>query len=173
MLASIIYLFTPLSLAELQDLFYADKRSLAMMLEAFSPAVLNDGVGRVEIYHASLRDFMINPLRSKQYHIDYAHAHEHLACCCLDFITRQDSIRTRAILASQPDYPYPYDWWILHLYRGYPSSKLRNLLSLFADKPLRHWIQAPDIDNFELAVGVRNARNTCLSLVIVLNMLNY
>ncbi|KAG2337997.1 hypothetical protein BDR05DRAFT_969581, partial [Suillus weaverae] len=132
-----------------------------------------DGVGRVEIYHASLRDFMSDPLRSKQYHIDEAHANEHLACYCLDFITRQDSIRTRAILASQPDYPYPYDWWAFHLQFAYPSSKLRNLLALFADKTLRHWIQAPDIENFELAYDVRSARNTCLSLVTVLNMLNY
>ncbi|KAG2340885.1 hypothetical protein BDR05DRAFT_966477 [Suillus weaverae] len=173
MLASIIYLKKPLPLTELQDLFHADKRSLAMMLEAFSPVILNDGVGRVEIYHASLRDFMINPLRSKQYHIDHARADEHLACCCLDFIIRQDSIRTPAIPASPRDLPYPYRVWFFHLYHAYPSSKLRNLLALFADKTLQHWIQAPDIDNFVLAHDVRSARNTCLSLVTVLNMLNY
>ncbi|KAG1764189.1 hypothetical protein EV702DRAFT_1283349 [Suillus placidus] len=172
MLASIIYLNEPLSLAALQDLFHADKRSLAMMLEAFSPVILNDGVGHVEIYHASLRDFMINPLRSKEYHIDHERADEHLACCCLDFITRQDSIRTRAILASPRDLPYPYRVWSFHLYHAYPNSKLRNLLALFADKTLRHWIQAPAINDF-LSRTVRNARNTCLSSVTVLNMLNY
>ncbi|KAG2340870.1 hypothetical protein BDR05DRAFT_1002248 [Suillus weaverae] len=84
MLASIIHLSKPLTLAALQDLFHADIQSLTAMLEAFSPIILNDGVGNVEIYHASLHDFMSDPLRSKQYHIDDAHAHEHLACCCLD-----------------------------------------------------------------------------------------
>ncbi|KAG2335341.1 hypothetical protein BDR05DRAFT_898669, partial [Suillus weaverae] len=166
MLASVIRLANPLPLAELQELFYADKRSLAMMLEAFSPVILNDGVGRVEIYHASLRDFMRNPLRSKQYHIDRAHVHEHLACCCLDFIIRQDSIRTRAILASPPDYPYPYRLWEIHLQFAYPSSKLRNLLALFAGKTLQHWVQTP-FDCFELALAFQGARMTCLSLVIV------
>ncbi|KAG2351031.1 hypothetical protein BDR07DRAFT_1447076 [Suillus spraguei] len=105
MLASIIRLERPLPLAELQELFCADKRSLDMMLEAFSPVILNDGAGRVEIYHASFRDFLKNPLRSKQYHIDHLHADEYLACCCLDFITRQDSIRTRAIILSPSPYP--------------------------------------------------------------------
>ncbi|KAG2335870.1 hypothetical protein BDR05DRAFT_1063750 [Suillus weaverae] len=173
MLASIIHLRYPLPLTELQDLFYADERSLAMMLEAFSPVILNDGVGRVEIYHASLRDFMRNPLRSKQYHIDRAHAEEHLACCCLDFITCQDSIQTRAILAPPPVYSYPYKLWYLHLHHAYPSSKLRNLLSLFADKTLRYWVQTPNIDGSLVVNPVRFARDICLSWVIVLNMLNY
>jgi hypothetical protein len=61
MLVSIIHLLQPLPLAELQELFYADKRSFAMMLEVFSPVILNDGVGRVEIYHTSLQDFMCDP----------------------------------------------------------------------------------------------------------------
>ncbi|KAG1767303.1 hypothetical protein EV702DRAFT_1282658 [Suillus placidus] len=166
MLASVICLANLLPLAELQELFYADKRSLTMMLEAFSPVILNDGVGRVEIYHASLRDFMRNPLRSKQYHIDCAHVHEHLACCCLDFITRQDPIRTRAILASPPDYPYPYRLWEIHLQFAYPSSKLRNLLALFAGKTLQHWVQTP-FNCLELALALEGAGMTCLSLVIV------
>lgn len=163
MLASIIHLVGPLPLAELQELFYADKRSFTMMLEVFSPVILNDGVGRVEIYHASLRDFMCDPRRSKQYHIDPPHAHEHLAYCCLDFITRQDSIWTRAILASLSSYPYPYTW-DFHLYHAYPSSKLRNLLALFADKTLWHWVQTSIPENFRLVRSVRMARRCCLSL---------
>ncbi|KAG2062616.1 hypothetical protein BDR04DRAFT_975255, partial [Suillus decipiens] len=86
MLASTIHLARPLPLAELQELFYADKRNLAMMLEVFSPIILNDGVGNVEVYHVSLHDFMSDPLRSKQYHVDAVHAHEYLACCCLNFM---------------------------------------------------------------------------------------
>lgn len=167
MLASIIHLVRPLPLAELQELFYADKRSFTMMLEVFSPVILNDGVGRVEIYHASLRDFMCDPRRSKQYHIDPPHAHEHLAYCCLDFITRQDSIRTRAILASLSSlssYPYPFTTWFFHLYYAYPSNKLRNLLALFADKALRHWVQTSIPENFRIVRSVWMARRRCLSL---------
>ncbi|KAG1811715.1 uncharacterized protein BJ212DRAFT_1483445 [Suillus subaureus] len=45
MLASIINLDEPLKLVELQELFYADKNSLVVTLEAFSPVILN-GWGR-------------------------------------------------------------------------------------------------------------------------------
>ncbi|KAG1847601.1 hypothetical protein F4604DRAFT_1814537 [Suillus subluteus] len=155
MLASIIHLARPLPLVELQELFYADRRSLAMMLEVFSPVILNDGVGRVEIYHASLRDFMRNPLRSKQYH--------YLACCCLDFITRQDSNQTHAILMSSLSYPYPYQMWQVHLYFASPSRKLRNLLALFTGTTLRDWVQTSDPKNSFLARTVQGARRTCLS----------
>ncbi|KAG2067151.1 hypothetical protein BDR04DRAFT_1144481 [Suillus decipiens] len=178
MLASIIYLEHPLPLAELQELFYADEGSLAMMLEAFSPVILNDGTGCVEIYHASLRDFMQNHMRSKQYHVGPLHANEHLARCCLDFITRQNSIGTRAIIMSHGvsdpypyPYPYPYQMWYIHLDRAYPSSELRDLLVLFSEKTLRHWVQTSciperrnySIHNCILAHGILEARN-CLSL---------
>jgi hypothetical protein len=144
-----------------------------MMLEAFSPVILNNGVGNVEIYHASLQDFMDDPLRSKQYHIDAANAHEHLACCCLDFITRQDSNRTRAILVSSLSYPYPYKMWHIHLYLAYPSRKLRKLLAHFTNTTLRDWVQTSDPKDSYLAHTVQGARKTCLSLVVILNMLNY
>ncbi|KAG1902343.1 uncharacterized protein F5891DRAFT_160108 [Suillus fuscotomentosus] len=163
MLASIINLRHPLSLAELQELFYVDKRSLAMMLEAFSPVILNDGAGHVEIYHASLRDFMNDPSRSKQYHIDAPHTHEHLACCCLDFITRQGSVRTHAILVSPLPYPYPHQMWDIHLRSAYPSSKLRNLLSRFTNESLQHWVQTSS-SNLTLLESIQGARRTCLSL---------
>ncbi|KAG2139844.1 uncharacterized protein EDB93DRAFT_693306 [Suillus bovinus] len=90
MLASIIHLVQPLTLKDLQKLFHADKESLGVMLEIFSPVILNppDGVGNVEIYHASLNDFMKDPRRSKEHHVNEAHAHEHLACRCLNLLTR-------------------------------------------------------------------------------------
>ncbi|KAG1811716.1 uncharacterized protein BJ212DRAFT_486109 [Suillus subaureus] len=119
---------------------------------------------------------MRDPLRSKQYHIDAAHAHEHLACCRLGSITRQDSIRTGDILMSFEStlsYLYPYQMWHIHLYLAYPSIKLRNLLALFACKTLRYWVQTPIIDDFDLAHTLLIARRTCLSLVIVLDVLNY
>ncbi|KAG1836210.1 hypothetical protein DFJ58DRAFT_188571 [Suillus subalutaceus] len=163
MLVSIINLAHPLPLVELQELFYADKRSLGVMLEAFSPVILNDGIGNVEIYHASLRDFMSDPLRSKQYHIDGPHANEHLACCCLEFITRRDA--TRANIVSSPRYLYPYQMWGIHIYLAHPSSKLRNLLALFTDTTLRYWVQTPSPKDLYLARTVRFARKACLSLM--------
>ncbi|KAG0697204.1 hypothetical protein DFH29DRAFT_161924 [Suillus ampliporus] len=47
MLMSIIHLSEPLSLAKLQDLFHADKENLAVMLETFSPVILNPPLGNV------------------------------------------------------------------------------------------------------------------------------
>ncbi|KAG2106107.1 hypothetical protein BD769DRAFT_152996 [Suillus cothurnatus] len=164
MLASIIHLRRPLKLVELQELFYADTRSLATMLEAFSPVILNDGVENVEIYHASLRDFMSDPLRSKQYHIDAAHADEHLACRCLEFITRQDSNQTRDILVSPSSYPYPYQMWHIHIDLAYPSSKLRNLLAKFTDTTLQYWVQTSNSEGSNLAPTIGDARRCCLSL---------
>jgi hypothetical protein len=155
MLASIIQLIIPHRLVELQNLFYDDQEILAMTLEVFSPVILNppDGNGFVEIYHASLRDFISDPLRSKRYHVDATHTHEYLAICCLHSLLQETS---SANLYAQVT-------WSIHLSRAYPSSKLRRLLALFTK------------DNttcFALTyVGYRIARETCLTLVSVLVML--
>ncbi|KAG1736047.1 hypothetical protein EDD22DRAFT_959847 [Suillus occidentalis] len=158
-LASIINLSKPLSLAALQDLFNADVQSLAATLKAFSPFILNDGVGNVEIHHSSLRDFMSDPLRSKQYHINVAHAHEHLACCCLDSFLRHSSDH------------YPYLAWDRHIFMAHPSSKLRNLLSLFADKTLRYWVQAARDGQFYVrSSALFEVTEACYTLVTALNI---
>jgi hypothetical protein len=151
MLASIVQLFGLVSLAELQSLFYDDQEILAMTLEVFSPVILNppDGNGGVEIYHASLRDFLSDPLRSKRYHVDAAHTHEYLAICCLHSLLRE----TRYIYAGAA--------WSVHLSRAYPSSKLRHLLALYVKES--HF--RPNY------TAHRIARRTCLSLVSVPAML--
>ncbi|KAG2129264.1 hypothetical protein BD769DRAFT_1667219 [Suillus cothurnatus] len=162
MLASIIHLARPLPLAELQEIFHRNKKSFAVMLEAFSLVILNDGVGHIEIYHASLRDFMSDPLRSKEYHIDDAHAHEHLACCCLHLFLRQ----------SPPLTSYPFWAWNKHLSMAYPSRRLRNPLDQFTGKTLSRWVQAPGDSHIHYTYAtLRQARRTYLSLVIILNML--
>ncbi|KAG1732932.1 hypothetical protein EDB19DRAFT_1239254 [Suillus lakei] len=162
-LASIIHLEEPLSLAHLQELFHTDNKSLAVMLEVFSPVILNDGVGCVEIYHTSLCNFMKDPLRSKQYHTDDAHAHERIVCCCLDFFLREGPSPFRYASAT----------WATHLAGAYPSSKLRNLLVLLTGRLLR--LQASGTTDSPLHYfpyrSLSYARRTCLSLVTVLNVL--
>ncbi|KAG1726605.1 hypothetical protein EDB19DRAFT_2042996 [Suillus lakei] len=157
-LASIIHLLWPLPLVELQELFHADQTSLAVMLEVFSPVILNDGVGNVEIYHASLRDFMRDPLRSEQYHIEYAYAHEHIVCCCLDFFVRQDLVWPPQ--RNFREMPYAFQTWNVHLWRAYPSSKLRNLLALFANKTPPGWMQTLDNTSalFLASLNLKHAR---------------
>ncbi|KAJ8590822.1 hypothetical protein M405DRAFT_932555 [Rhizopogon salebrosus TDB-379] len=127
MLASIIHLRRTFRLVELQKLFYDDQEILAVTLEIFSPVILNppDGNGGVEIYHASLRDFISDPLRSKHYHVDYTHTEEYLAICCLHLLLREApySLSTN----------YAHVAWSLHLSRAYPSSKLRHLLAFETD----------------------------------------
>ncbi|KAG1726603.1 hypothetical protein EDB19DRAFT_2042995 [Suillus lakei] len=164
MLASIIELMRPLPLAELQELFHADQTSLAVMLEIFSPVILNDGVGNVEIYHASLRDFMSDPLRSKQYHVGHTHAREHLACCCLDFLVRQDL--TWPPHRDFREMPYAFREWSFHLFSANPSNKLRNLLALFAKKTPQDWVQTLNNGGALLHAcrTLRHAREICLSL---------
>jgi hypothetical protein len=158
MLASIIHLYIPLPLVELQRLFYDDQETLAMTLEIFSPVILNppDRNGGVEIYHASLRDFISDPLRSKHYHVDATHTDEYLAICCLHLLLRGT--------LDKPAYGYASIFWDFHLSRAYPSSKLRHLLALFTkgtDFP----------SNRILLSALLPERQTCLSLVSVPVML--
>ncbi|KAG1740639.1 hypothetical protein EDB19DRAFT_764077 [Suillus lakei] len=171
-LASIINLFEPLPFAELQEIFHADRETLTMMLEAFSPVILNppDGVGHVEIYHASLRDFMNDPLRSKEYYVNDAHAHEHLACCCLDFFVRKEPMKPGdqwfVLRSDLPWAFYPFLRWDKHLSLAYPSSKLRNLLALFTETTLQHWVSySTDTSMLRLLWHyLVRAKETCLSL---------
>jgi len=152
MLAYIIHLFHPLPLAELQVLFHEDQDTLAVTLEVFSPVILNppDGLGTVEIYHTSLRDFIMDPQRSKDYHMDYAHIHEHLTICCLRVLIGK-------AVNEGPSYSYvSYAiLWSLHLSRAYPSRKLRKLLALFT--------KGTSFTSDRLYL-VDIARETCLSL---------
>ncbi|KAG0693103.1 hypothetical protein DFH29DRAFT_1084385 [Suillus ampliporus] len=134
LLAHIIHLYEPLPLPGLQVLFHADTDSLAVMLEVFS-AEPPDGIGKVEIYHSSLRDFMVDPLRLEEYHVQPASAHEHLACCCLDLLVRKEQIHTGA-------YNYALAWWGVHLSVADPSSKLQNLLALFTEGTLQRMLES-------------------------------
>ena len=171
-LASIIQLTSPLPLVELQDLFYNEQEALAVTLEVFSPVILNppDGVGDVEIYHASLRDFIKDPLRSKQYHVDDAHAHTHLACCCLGLLIR-DSLRGAG-------HGYACAEWSNHLAEAYPSSTLRKLLVLFTKGTLfedgtlfvNETFLSPEEGLFYQQVNLHTARETCLSVVSAIVM---
>lgn len=171
MLASIIRLVQPLPLSDLQELFHADKESLAVMLEAFSPVILNppDGLGNVEIYHASLNDFMKDPHRSQGYHVDDAHAHEHLACRCLDLLTRTEPVYGAAAHNAQQ---YARSWWGTHLSSAYPSSELRHLLTGFKKENLKRLVAVAEQDQSLglLTVNLREARKACFSWKWIRNL---
>jgi hypothetical protein len=160
MLASIIQLSAPLSLIELQDLFHEDQETLAVTLEVFSPVILNppDNVGAVEIYHASLRDFIRDPMRSKDFHVDDAHAHEHLACCCLDLLIGEATDRQA--------YYYACAVWGSHLTRAYHSSCVRKRFALYTKRPF--FASEHDISS---QYDLLRMRKICLSLVSVSGML--
>ncbi|KAG1767153.1 hypothetical protein EV702DRAFT_1282681 [Suillus placidus] len=155
MLTCITHLDRPLSLANLQDLFFDDKESLAMMLEAFSPVILNLPRRNVEIYHTSLFDFMENPTRSKQYYVDRARAHEYLARCCLKSLMRKSPMID----------DYAFGLWHYHLSLAYPSSELRNVLALFTEKELRRLVVFAERGgaSSHLVGPLHSARQTCLS----------
>ncbi|OAX33921.1 hypothetical protein K503DRAFT_869245 [Rhizopogon vinicolor AM-OR11-026] len=153
MLASIIQLDYPLSLIELRDLFHEHRKTLDLALEVFSPVILNspDNVGTVEIYHASLRDFIRDPMRSKHFHVDDAHAHEHLARCCLDLLMREAT--------DKPAYNYACVLWGVHLTRAYYSSYVRKRFALFTKGPFF----ASERDTYSHHNPLR-MRKICLSL---------
>ncbi|KAG1740005.1 hypothetical protein EDB19DRAFT_1908602 [Suillus lakei] len=155
MLTCITHIYRPLSLEKLQDLFSEDKESLAVMLEVFSPVILNPPVGNVEIYHTSLFDFMENPRRSRQYFVDRARAHEYLACCCLKSLMRKSPMTN----------DYAFDRWHYHLSLAYPSNELRNLLALFTKKELQCLVVFAEQGgaSSHLVGPLDSARQTCLS----------
>lgn len=171
MLASIIRLLQPLPLSDLQELFHVDKESLAVMLEAFSPVILNppDGFGNVEIYHASLNDFMQDPLRSKEYHVNDAHAHEHLACRCIDLLIRTEPAYGAAAHNARQ---YARFWWGTHLSSAYPSSELRHLLAGFKKENLKRLVAVAEQDQSLglLIVNLREARKACFSWKWIRNL---
>jgi hypothetical protein len=156
MLASIIHLYDPFSLVKLRDFFRDDLETLAVTLEVFSPVILNppDGVGNVEIYHASLRDFLRDPKRSKVSHVDDAHAHELLAIRCLTLMMRGGQ--------ESPTYTYAQYFWADHLSASRPSRKLRSILARFTKGP--HLVSGQ-------STSLRIARETCLSVVSIMFML--
>jgi hypothetical protein len=172
MLASITQLLEPLQLVDFQDLFDEDQETLAMTLEVFSSVILSppDGVGSVEIYHASLLDFLRNPLRSKHCHVDDACAHEHLAVCSLDLLIRYAGYGRFHQQHGDEDrsaHDYAHDLWAVHLSRVYPSSKLQNRLALL----MKGAIFAPGQDLSSQYHNLRRARDACLSLVSISSML--
>jgi hypothetical protein len=172
MLAIHTQLLEPLQLVDFQDLFHEDQETLAVTLEVFSSVILSppDGVGSVEIYHASLLDFLRNPLRSKHCHVDDAYAHEHLAVCSLDLLIRYAGygrFRQQHGDEDRSEYDYAHDSWAVHLSCAYPSSKFRNRLALL----MKGAVFASRQDLSSQYYSLRRARDTCLSLVSISSML--
>ncbi|KAG1790393.1 uncharacterized protein HD556DRAFT_1391492 [Suillus plorans] len=163
MLAS-IRLMQPLPLRDLQELFHADKESLGVMLEAFSPVISNppDGVGNVEIYHASLHDFIKDPFCSGELYVSNARAHEYLACRCIDLLTRTEPAYGAV---ARNAHRYAHFWWGTHLSSAYPSSELRHLLARFKKQDLKRLVAVAEQDQSlgPLIFNLREARNTCFS----------
>ncbi|KAG1881163.1 hypothetical protein F4604DRAFT_1953715 [Suillus subluteus] len=161
MLTCITHLDRPLSLANLHDLFFEDKEDLAVMLEAFSPVILNLPHRNVEIYHTSLFDFIEDPLRSEQYYVDHARAHEYLACCCLKSLMRKSPMID----------DYAFDTWHHHLSLAYPSGELRHLLALFTKKELQRLVVFAEQGggSSHLVGPLHSARRTCLSFKWIRN----
>ncbi|KAG0693102.1 hypothetical protein DFH29DRAFT_881724 [Suillus ampliporus] len=152
-LASIIHLHEQLSLAQLQQLFYADAHRFAVTLEEFSPIILNppDGIGK-------------DPLCSQQYYVR-AHAQEHLACCCLDPLMRKESTSGKA-------YPYAFAAWGDHLSVAYPSRKLRCLLVVFLEEEVWRWMVSPEQHDSvsHLRKSLFRAKEPCLSFKWIKNL---
>ncbi|OJA14139.1 hypothetical protein AZE42_06721 [Rhizopogon vesiculosus] len=166
MLVFIIRLFRPLPLVQLQKLFVGDEQNLAMMLEAFSPMFLNprDGSGNIEIYHDSLRGFMISLQRSKEYYVDDTLVHEELACRCLDLLMREENVTEGAFL-------YALHHWDFHLSMTGRrlNSKLRNLLALLTKGTMQRLVALEQRDlavRFCCSLHRANARSSVSVLIV-------
>ncbi|KAH7927519.1 WD40 repeat-like protein [Leucogyrophana mollusca] len=90
-LGIICYISSPLSTRSLTSLLSPLQINAMLVISNFSSVVLipEDETQPVRIYHASFRDFLSSPQRSKQYFVDPATYHRLLTRLCLELMIKR------------------------------------------------------------------------------------
>lgn len=118
---------------------------------------------------------MKDPRRSGGYHVDDAHAHEHLACRCLDLLTRPEPVLVYGSLMAQ-QHPTPNN---THVHGGPHTSLLPiqapknfGICSLGSAKIFGRLVAVKEKGQDQsiglLIVDLPEAREACFSWVIFL-----
>jgi len=146
-LADVISLAEPLTPMVLWELFGYDVRERMLHLSAVVIIPHSrSSLDPVQIYHGSLRDYVFNQRRSKEFYVDASESHQRLACMCFmvmqkdleDSFERGPSSRRRT--TSLPNFDdrrntrvlaslrYACQYWPHHLERAKDDEKLRALV---------------------------------------------
>ena len=175
-LASVVLFQTPLSIAGIASLLDMPQERIEAGLSPFHSVVHVPFGGHISIFHASFREFIVDPVRcGESYHVDTGKGHEMLTIKCLQLLNRslrrnicdlpEDMIGTLA--QEIPDLGvipealrYSCLHWASHLADRF-SHSLANVspvlenLRAFADEHLLHWFECLSVLG-ELETGLKS-----------------
>ena len=163
-LSSVVLFHTPLSMAGMTSLLNMDNSQIKADLSPFHSVihVPSGSDGHISIFHASFREFIVDPARCGDgYHVDARKGHEMLTVKCLQFLNkslrrnicdlRED--RIGALVHEIPDpsviseaLRYSCLYWAFHLADGFShppayGSLVLKHLRRFADDHILHWFE--------------------------------
>ena len=172
-LASVVLVEIPLSTAGISSLLDIPKDQIEASLSPFHSVVHVPPGGHISIFHASFREFIVDPARCGDgQHIDPAEGHEMLTVKCLQMLSKslrrnicnlpEDMIGGQAHkipdLSVIPEaLRYSCLHWASHLADGF-SHSLANVLEnlrTFADEHLLHWFECLSVLG-ELRTGLKS-----------------
>ncbi|KAF1345606.1 hypothetical protein EJ07DRAFT_51567, partial [Lizonia empirigonia] len=116
----------------------------------------------LRLHHPSFRDFLLNKNRCSDvnFWVDEISAHKKLASCCLELMSatgglRQDmcslskpgtlrgEIREEAVASGlPPELQYACRYWVEHVERSHPSITDGDVVHIFLQMHLLHWLEA-------------------------------
>jgi hypothetical protein len=158
----IVHLAVPLAVRELRRLLPWQPGDIEVALGTFSSVFLvpNNSDKPIQIYHASFRDFLVNPARSRGYSLEPSLCHRDIATYCLEFLIktlRRDicDIRDPSLLNDEIEglethrlenitetlrYCCRY-WATHHISKASMDSRLQTSLTIFMEKSLLYWLE--------------------------------
>jgi hypothetical protein len=160
MLAAVVFLQVPLSLDVIASLLNMDRSLVPNFLEPFLPVIHVPAVGPVSIFHASFRDFIVEPSRCEKHSLDIFDGHRMLAIKCLQCLNQSLKHNicnldinvkyspSDAPIAIPDSLRYSCVYWASHLAHALERApthgslnEVQDLLSVFVDKHLLHWFE--------------------------------
>ena len=164
LVGSIVVLYSPLSVASLASLLQIPQKQVKCRLDSLH-SVLNipdsDDVP-IRLLHLSFREFLVDPRKQGRnlFWVDEKGTHQKLASHCLELMSKpsglqQDMcslVRPGALrseideetIASNlpPELQYACRYWVHHLEQSQQQLNNGDLVHLFLQKHLLHWLEA-------------------------------
>lgn len=161
-LGAVVVMFDPLPIRDLASLLAKPIGELQLHLHELQSvlSVPDDDNDPVRIYHASFRDFLVDPQRSLKDVVDQQSCHGTIAQCCLRLMTKElrrnmcdisdpsklnseiPELREKCNRSIPEGVRYACRYWALHLSKAALSEALLVDLRSFASKSLLYWYEA-------------------------------
>ena len=159
---TIVLLLDPLPIDELECLLQLPSGDATVALQGLHSVIVvpDEQHLPVRVFHASLRDFLMDPHRANDQSIDIPMHHASITHFCLALMTSElkRDLRDKEdpwMLKSQRGKPIYLTWgegsgglkyacrtWATHLAQSHPSSELVSDLKMFTRKSILYWIEA-------------------------------